>query len=314
MPALLRSPLLRHALTVAALLCAGFAALALLDRWQQTEFAVDWGRALLSLPLALLATLLQTVAWALLLRTMVNSPPGMLTLLAAHARSSLGRYAPGKVGQPVLRIAALAPHGVSTMTVTASMVLELLSWTATACAVASALFAWAPRPEHETQGLSVYAGQIAGLLVLGAIGLASIDRRRYVALTRRAGIPAEGTGPLLPWSVLCTHAVSWIAWAAQGVACTAALGAETEVALRGAVFFVLAPVAGFLALPVPAGIGVRESVIALGLASALGPSAALGAALVARAGALSSELLLWAVLERLNRRRVVDESEAAGRR
>jgi uncharacterized membrane protein YbhN (UPF0104 family) len=57
--------------------------------------------------------------------------------------------------------------------------------------------------------------------------------------------------------------------------------------------FLLAPIAGFLAIVAPAGVGVREAVLCFALAPALGDSKALAVALLARATYVASEIITW---------------------
>ena len=69
-------------------------------------------------------------------------------------------------------------------------------------------------------------------------------------------------------------------------------GAEVQLCPAG---IILAPIIGFLALVAPGGLGVRETVISYALAPQIGASAALAAAVLARAAALVSELAGWLI-------------------
>jgi uncharacterized membrane protein YbhN (UPF0104 family) len=59
--------------------------------------------------------------------------------------------------------------------------------------------------------------------------------------------------------------------------------------------YTLGPVVGFLAVAAPAGIGVREAIVSIGLAAQLGPAPALAAAVLSRGISLLADVLAWSV-------------------
>jgi hypothetical protein len=293
---------LRIALTAVALAFVAWAAWTLHARWQHAAVAVEpW--AVAAAGLAVLATmLLIALGWAVLVRAMTApAAPPLSRLLAVYASSSLGKYLPGKLGQPVLRITGLAAQGTPAAAVTASMLIEILSWMATGALFAALLFA-VGNDSTDALSLRAYALPIGALALLGSIGLAAIDRRHFAKLARVLGV-AAGRGPLLPWAVLLLHAGSWAVWAVHALLLASAVGADLPAATYAAGFFVLAPIAGFLALPLPAGVGVRESLVVLGLLAAVGAEAALAAALLSRALTLAADVVLWLVLGAASRTR-----------
>jgi hypothetical protein len=89
--------------------------------------------------------------------------------------------------------------------------------------------------------------------------------------------------------------LAWSGWWVLGLLVPLAVGSPLDVAVRYAVIFLLAPIIGFLALVAPGGLGVRETVISYALAPQIGASAALAAAVLARAAALASELAGWLI-------------------
>ena len=59
---------------------------------------------------------------------------------------------------------------------------------------------------------------------------------------------------------------------------------------------ILGPVLGFVALAAPAGVGVREAVVAAGLAPIVGSAPALTLAVVSRVASLLADVGAWLVL------------------
>jgi uncharacterized membrane protein YbhN (UPF0104 family) len=74
------------------------------------------------------------------------------------------------------------------------------------------------------------------------------------------------------------------------------------ITLNNAGLYVLAPIASFLAIVAPAGVGVREAIVSIGLAPIAGPTPALAAAIVSRAISLAVEVGVWASARVLARR------------
>jgi hypothetical protein len=95
----------------------------------------------------------------------------------------------------------------------------------------------------------------------------------------------------------------WMAWLAHGVLIVLAVGGSIHAAVAGAPWFALAPIAGFLALVAPGGIGVREAVITMGLAPSIGAPAALTVALLSRAYSLGMDVATWLAARAITGRR-----------
>jgi uncharacterized membrane protein YbhN (UPF0104 family) len=98
------------------------------------------------------------------------------------------------------------------------------------------------------------------------------------------------------------HAGYWLTWAVHGYLASRAVGIPHAPALAGAGLYVLAPIAGFLALITPSGIGVREAVLSVGLTPMVGPAPALAAAIVSRAASIAVDILAWGVARVVVRR------------
>lgn len=290
----MRSRAFRASLTLCALGFVGWSAWTLQARWNASAVTVDVLTASCAFIAMIASTGLLGIAWSLLIRTMAQTPPPWSRLLSVYATSALGKYVPGKLGTPVMRMSGLAPYGCSVRMVAASIVIEVVSWGATGAAVV-ALLLLGSRTDA-TYG--PYASAIGALAIAATLSLASIDASAYPAALKRL-IDYETKGPILPWQVPLVHLASWALWAAHGMLLSQAVGVQSLLdTTHATAFFVLAPIAGFLALPMPAGVGVRESFMSLGLAPLVGASSALAAALLSRAASLATDLFLWAVLSR----------------
>jgi hypothetical protein len=217
-------------------------------------------------------------------------------MLAVYAVSGLGKYVPGKVGQPVLRMTGVAPYGGSLLLVGSSMAIELLSWIALGGLFAASLLVLGEGELGDTLG--AYALPVGVLSLVSVLVLATLDHARYPAFVRNV-LRLERPGPVLPLRTLVAHAAHWSLWALHGVLLARAVGlSDLSQAFHATAFIVLAPIAGFLAVPMPAGVGVRESLIVLGLAPSVGAANALAVALLSRVATLSADVLLWLVLSR----------------
>ncbi len=294
MPGWMRSQTFRLALTLGALGFVAWSAWTLRGRWRDNTVVVDHGTAALGIVMAIPSALLVGIAWSLLIRSMTLRPPPMSRALSVYSTASLGKYAPGRVGQVVMRLAGLAGFGYSARMVATSMGVELLSWITTGTCVAAVLL-WLGAVQPNAV-LGSYALPIATLCLVLVIALAVVDRTAYPGFVHRL-LGAEGRGPLLPWGIPILHVASWLLCAVHGILLSRAVGViDFSTATYAAAFFVLAPIAGFLALPVPAGVGVRESLTVLGLAPFVGAGNALAAALLSRGASLMADVLLWLAL------------------
>jgi uncharacterized membrane protein YbhN (UPF0104 family) len=282
----------RWALSVFAIAFMLWAGAGLVRDWRAAgSVQIDWTLALASLLPALASNLALAMAWAVLLQGMVQPTPPLGPLLSIYGLSNLGRYMPGKVGMPLMRITGAARWGASAAATSTSVALELLSWIATASALSLLCFVLAHgRTIDSALGPTQVA--TAAAIMIGTVVGAVIDRKHLPRpLLDRLGL--VGTGPLLPARLLALHTATWLCWALHAWLCARAVGASHAQALESMPYFVLSPVVGFLALLAPAGVGVREAMISIGLSGAVGPKAALMAALITRVASLIADVAGW---------------------
>lgn len=271
-------------------------------RWESRRISVDFGLLALSLAPVLLGALLQGAAWLLLVERMAHQSVPRATAFSLYFESQLARYTPGKVGLPLVRMAGAPRLGLSRRLVGLSVLVEMLSWTATGAALGFLLLAVAGAPNEGVGGL---AGNLApallALSVASALALVAIDRQR-IPQKLRTNLGIEGQGPLAPLRLPLLQLVYWATWAVHGYFLARALGASAAGALSTMGFSPLANVLGFVALAAPAGVGVREAVLLAGLSPILGGPGAVGAAVLSRVVSLVADIATWLIARRFRAR------------
>lgn len=280
-----------------ALLFVGYSAWDLARRWQKTQVSLDLPWALLSVVPLGLGCLIQGRGWIALIERMTAQRVPRGPALSLYMDSQLARYTPGMVGLPFVRMAGAARLGVSAVSVGSSVGLEMLSWTAVGGGVGFASLLWSP----PSSGLMAILGAWAIPIVLGftaiVIVLSCVDRARLPAFVVRL-LKVDGAGPLVPFSLLFSHVFYWASWAAHGFLMSRAFGAAPSLALSTSGLYALATVGGFVALAAPAGVGVREAILSISLAPAVGSAPALAIAVASRAASLAADVVAWAALKR----------------
>ena len=280
-----------------ALLFVAYSAWDLAHRWQKSRVSLDLAWAIASiLPLGL-GCLIQGRGWIALIDRMTAQRVPRGPALSLYMDSQLARYTPGMVGLPFVRMAGAGRLGVSAVAVGSSVGLEMLSWTAVGGAIGFASLFWLP----QRSGLTAILGAWAIPIVLGfatiVIVLSCVDRTRLPAFVVRV-LKVDGSGPLVPFSLLFAHLLYWGSWAAHGFLLSHAFGAAPGIALSTSGLYALATVGGFVALAAPAGVGIREAILSVSLAPALGSAPALAIAVASRAASLCADVIAWAALKR----------------
>jgi glycosyltransferase 2 family protein len=223
--------------------------------------------------------------------------------IALNLESQLARYMPGKVGVPVLRMAGAPTLGVPAITVGSSVFIEILSSVPVGAAVAGAMLVTMGGRVVKSLASFERIGFvfIAGLATATAI-LVLVDRRRYPAFVLRL-LKLQGQGFLCPPILPLVHVGYWLLWGVHGALMSYAVGADLSTAIASSGLYALAPVVGFMAVPAPAGIGVREAVVSMGLVASLGPGPALAAAILSRGVSLGADVIAWAASKAVRRAR-----------
>ncbi|MBN2196416.1 MAG: flippase-like domain-containing protein [Polyangiaceae bacterium] len=277
---------------------AVFVVLAVWDlkrRWQPGELVISPLLVALSFVPVLAGTITQGFGWLALLAAMTGrrSPtlPGMVLFLD----SQLGRYMPGKVGLPVVRMAGADRVRAPVATVGISVFIEMLSWLAVGCVMG---FAFLYATNTHAAGVLALVGRfglpLLGASVAGLIALLVVDRRHLPAKIRERFAVGD-RGPLVPPVLPCYHLVYWGNWALHGYLVTWAVTGLAGPATASPGLFILGSVLGFLAAFAPAGLGIREAVFAAGLAPVIGSAPAVAAAILSRALSITADVVAWAL-------------------
>ncbi len=263
--------------------------------WDPRQVELHWGPLLLGTLVFVGASFVQSLGWHVLLERMTGRSVPLLPLFDIYMAGQLARYTPGKIALPLVRIAGAPRLGASARLVASSVGLEVISWLASGALVGVAALSLAGR--HAALVLQRLGGLAlpgALLALVGVLLMVAVDRRRFPKFLLRL-IHAEGQGPLAPVKMVGFHALSWLGAIIHGVLMTLAVGATFGASLESAGAFVLAPIAGFLVLVAPGGLGVREVILTWVLVPAVGDSRALAAVLVSRLTSVVADLVAWLI-------------------
>lgn len=286
-----------------------YAVIAVFLMWTVQDLAMRWHASppvkvhagwLLSALLPLLAaSLLQAWAWLKLVDAMDESSSlRARPALQAYLLAQLARYTPGKLGMPAVLIARAGALGVSGALLAMSVVVATGLYVVCGLVMGAVSVAWgATQGEDPLQRwMGPFAVPLLTASVIGLLLATIVDRRWLPAFLRRfAG--TRRSGPLLPLKVIALMVAVWLAWLLHGALLLLALGADGPAALQAAGYFVVAPVAGVLALVVPGGLGVREAVVTAGVAPGVGAASAVVAALLSRVLSVGADVFTWLALQ-----------------
>lgn len=267
---------------VFGVLALGFLVWAIASRWEQVVEAVQ---ELSPLGVAGAAALIIAGLYVNMLswRAVVAALGVRLTASEAATvffTAQLGKYLPGGVW-PIVASARLGrAFGLSgTQSVGSMTVALLLSVTVASVIAVGALFA-VPNLDGATVLVPIV------LMAIGLIMLWPPILNRLISWALRLLRRSEGLPPLSHRGMAAAGAWSILSWVLLGGALSALVAASGNAALDDAAVsvsaYALSWVAGFAALVVPAGVGVREGVLVLVLGGSLGVPTVLGIAVVHR--------------------------------
>lgn len=266
---------------------------------------IVWGRSaiawlLLCIGIYPLTYWAGALIWCLILRA-VGARLELRRAAGICAVSQFGKYLPGNVAHHVGRVALARREGLSVDHIVASLLFETANVLLAGTLGAGLLL------KNESAAVSVLSG---GVPILGiGVAVVLVVCAVLVMLWRRyrQGQP-QRTAVELRWLPICF-----------GLQCGAFVvhGAIVVLLVRGVLgmpqgsvavltgAFALAWVAGFVTPGAPAGVGIREAVISLGLAPSLGTGGAVAVAGLLRLVSVCGDLATFGaglVLERANRR------------
>ena len=288
----MRTPWKRIIQVVVLLLALGFLAALLASQWQALQ-AYEWR---LEPGWALLALIGLGLSWGWevgLWRYILGSLGGSLRYwqaLRIWFLSNIVRYIPGNVWQFLSMVELAAEQGVGRLATLTSIVLHQAISTAAGLALAALYFAWA--------GEGVWFARLRPFLYGLPLGLLLLQPRLLerglnwlLARLRRPPLRVTLTWAQI-WALLGGYAIVWLVMGASFAALVRALTPVTWAQLPTlAAVFTAAYVIGFLSLLTPSGLGVREGVMTLLLASTLPAGVAAVVAIVARLWMVVGELI-----------------------
>lgn len=239
----------------------------------------DWLMLTLTLGAAVVAMTWIGWVWILILQRLGSPVPAVAGIGAYYVGDAV-KYVPGSLwpvlGRGELAVRAGATRGHAYASVFLSLFLNQIVASAAAAAVLSP-FALAGDGSRAPLWLLL-------LLPAGAAALNPAVMTRVIGLAERIGRRAVNV-PILSWrrsmSLVAMYLPAWAAVAATNVAAAEVLGVEAPV---GELAFAtcVSWLAGFLVVPAPSGLGVREAVFAAVLSASVDREDALAIALVAR--------------------------------
>jgi hypothetical protein len=174
-----------------------------------------------------------------------------------------------------------------------ALLVEIVSWAATGSLLGASVLGFFPYSAEVAEKLSRASLVLSLGAAFGLFVTLTLDRRRYPSRIR-ALLGANGSGALVPWQLPVLHFLHFLLWIGSGALTCLSVGGNTSQALMAGALLCLAIVAGFLAFLAPAGAGVREAVVAAGLAPVLGASTSVAVSILARIVSLLADVLLWA--------------------
>lgn len=257
-----------------------------------------WGPMALAMAPYMLAYAALAVAWYFLLRA-IGLRPSLRRAVGIYFSTQVGKYLPGNVGQHVGRVYLSARHGLPPFRVGVSLAIEMGLVILVAAALSLPL---APMLLAHTGGglASPVYGIAAALFLVASAAVYLFRRHPMVVLARHHAASAwrearmHGSVRFLPAAiVLIAFALVLVGGSLLLlVDQTRALGSSTLVK---AVALVSASwIAGFLTPGAPAGLGVREAILLVGLGTLVSRQDALEATLLLRGLSTAADLLAFA--------------------
>ena len=257
----------------------GFAARAIAHQWEDVAPAlrnlrVEWSRVLASGIIVVATYLLLVEAWRSTLRAWGDHLP-YRTASRIWFVSNLGKYLPGKVWQIAAMGAMAQQSGVSaSAAIGSALVVNLVSIIAgVAVIVATAgkrvALAVGSQTSTVSESTSVLIAIAVVVVGIGALALTPVIVPRLANLAARItgknlGVPSVPARAI--WIAAASTAASWIFYGvafalfAKGITPRAAGNAASYIAVYTGSYL-----AGYLALFVPGGVGVREAALVIAM-------------------------------------------------
>jgi glycosyltransferase 2 family protein len=292
-------PLIRRVVAVALVGIAGwFLFRTVAANWEELrgyQWQVRSGLLALSVVAHVAVLSFGVLVWSLVLRHFDAPPAGVGRLLRIWSLSNAARYIPGGIWQFLAAAQLSRGAGLPGVLALTSMVVHVLLSLIAAITVSAVVL---PLGEMELGFLAslparvvILASAVAAVhprLINLLLSLVPRALHREVLVWRATWV--QGTGLLL---------LACFSWLLYGAAYTLFVASLTPVDLGALLPFTavnaLSFTAGYLAVPVPGGVGIRESAMTLLLSPYLSAGVAAVVAVGARLWSIAAELLLVAL-------------------
>jgi glycosyltransferase 2 family protein len=266
---------------VLAVVCLGFVAATLVSQWSEVRDRIaDAAPGWLVLAVLCAAAAMTWIAWcwedAL---GLLGHRPGRRRVIAWYYSGEIGKYVPGVVWPVVGRGELARRGGVPASRAYPSVALSLATFYLAGLAVAAVLVPLDLAQQAESPAA-------LALLLLLPLGLAALHPA-VLGRARRVVVRLSGRGgdvPLPEWrataAVILRYVPAWLfIWAATWLVARALV--PDPPILRIGIATTLSWAAGFAAVPVPAGAGIREAVFVAssGMAGGVGATVAVASRL-----------------------------------
>lgn len=211
--------------------------------------------------------------------------------------SQIGKYLPGNVGHFIGRFALAHRDGLATPVISLSLLLETVLTVGVALLIVAGLLVLMP---DFVTGIVKAVPENRHYVLAGSTVLAALVACGILVNARHSGwkVPSQTLQfrPALVAFLILLHTVNFgvLGLSLFFVARCTAPGAAISVGTC-MIVFASAWVTGFLTPGPPGGIGIRDSIITLGLGASIGPPAALVAALLHRAVSVLGDVLVFAL-------------------
>lgn len=286
------------------LLALALAVWAVVSRWNEVSAAlteIDPVLLAAALGLGLLYVVLTMFSWRAVLADH-GTPLPLLPAARVFFVSQLGKYVPGGVWNIVAAAEMGADHRIPRRRSVSAMLVTVLISIVSGMILAVATVPFAPDELADRFGWVLWTLPLFVVLLLPPV----LGRLVDLALRLTKGDPLEsplrwrGIGAAVAWALLAWGIAGLQVWVlAVGVGMEPS-GRTVALCIGGYAF---AWVIGFLVVIVPAGAGVRETVLALMLAGSLSTGGVLAVVLLSRVVLTLADLLLGGLGLLLARRR-----------
>jgi glycosyltransferase 2 family protein len=276
--------------------------------WDSASVHVNLLWLAVAVPFAFLAALAQSVAFHRLVEAWTGQTVSRLRTRELFFASQLARYTPGRLGLLAIRIARAPELGLPKEHLAAATMGEVLAWLVTGVAALALSLATTEIAAFEAYLDISKAGYAAAfLLLLSAILLCAVPRKTWTIVlgpkisTFIFVTSGRTDRPLLPFSALALIFVHWLLWVLHGSFLGLSVGMPERLFTFSGTALLFSIFAGFFAFFAPAGVGVREAVLAYCLAPWVGAANATLVGVMARGASLLAEVVLF-LLARLRLR------------